>query len=236
MDLSSSVPVMIPYPIQCITWTPNTTQREELCLLDTTWLNLDLFALTGSITVWKDVCHANDTDELQKRCWGLSSFFSYMEETCGDQGVHCKKDEDGVWRLQFTELDVECEGEWITYHIVEIALESIPLTIRGMLFSLKPQGDDGYFEDGYFLFSDWFQSTTGFRIIPCEIGVLCNILRVVTFCREVPSFIDEQVARKIMDRETMSCRAMLVLTRRTQRGLFGKLSHVLLMKILERVD
>ena len=223
------LPVMIPYPIQRISWAPDTARdkKEELPrLLDMESLNL--FALAGPVTAWKDSYYYTDShQDIDERYWG--SFFDFFWGDDDDQDVNCKKNEDGVWCLQFIDATLEGDGQWIAVHIVEVAVESIPLSIREMLFFLQQSQDEDDRYDGYCLFMEWFRSATGFDIGRDIVDVLIHILRVVALCREKPPFINGEVARAVL------CREMLLSTPRSQRSLFGKLPDELMTEILDRV-
>ena len=132
-----------------------------------------------------------------------------------------------MWCLQFIDATLEGDGQWLNVHIVEVAVESIPLSIRDMLFFLQSQ-DDRY--DGYCLFMKWFKSATGFEIDRDIVDDLTHILRAVALCREKPPFINGEVAR------AMLCREIILSTPRSQRGLLGKLPDELMTEILDRVD
>ena len=117
--------------------------------------------------------------------------------------------------LQFIDATLEGDGQWLNVHIVEVAVESIPLSIRDMLFFLQSQ-DDRY--DGYCLFMKWFKSATGFEIDRDIVDDLTHILRAVALCREKPPFINGEVARRC-------CVARLFYRHRVLNGgLLGKLT------------
>lgn len=219
------VMIMIPYPIQRISWTPDTARdkKEELLrLLDME--SLELFALAGPVTALKGSWYYMDAEEKMDELYWGSLFFDAGD----DQDVNCKKNEDGVWCLQFIEVIEEGDGQYVAIDTVEVAVESIPLSIRDMLFFLQSQDEDDRY-DGYCLFMKWFKSATGFEIYRDKVDDLIHILGAVALCREKPPSINGEVAREML------CREMLLSTPRSQRGILGKLPDELMTDILDRI-